>query len=155
SRSFVGAVLATMVPVSAARADEQTPPAPPAAPAPTTATTAAPTAPAIATPSPTSTTSLTPTATAAPTDTEHKPAIPSIAQAGPPPAGGTVEAATPVDTVEEKATPEVELNGSFDAYSGVNFTNPDSGLNKLRAFDTEDRGFSLNYAELVLARNKG
>jgi len=56
---------------------------------------------------------------------------------------------------EEEATPEVNLNGSIDAYSGINFARPGSNLNKLRAFDTQDGGLALNYAEIVVAKTTG
>ena len=51
--------------------------------------------------------------------------------------------------------PPIELSGSVDVYSGYNFNGTSSGLNEMRAFDTQDGGFALNYAELVIARNRG
>ena len=139
---IVAAALATIASATPARADEPAPTQP------------APTGQALV-----PTTEPTATATPATTEAEKKPPSPTVAQATPPPAPvpvATVEAGA-APSVEEKASepPELELNGSFDAYSGVNFARPDSNVNKLRAFDTQDGGFALNYAELVLARNKG
>ena len=87
-------------------------------------------------------------ATAPTSEAEKKPPPPEVAQT-------TSAEVTAEKSPEEKATPNVELNGSIDAYSGINFARPDSKLNKLRAFDTQDGGFALNYAEVVLARNTG
>lgn len=128
-RSLVGAALATIAFAGSAHADEQDATAPAVVP---TTTTSAPPDPA---------TSPTPEA-------ETKPTPPEVAQTSA--AEVTVE-----KPPEEVATPKVELNGSIDAYSGINFARPDSNLNKLRAFDTQDGGFALNYAEIVLARNTG
>jgi hypothetical protein len=137
-RILVRAALAMIVLASPAHAEEAAGTAPGLVPTTSTATTAAPGS----TPAPPTT-----------TDAEHA-ASPEVAQAPPPPTlVATAEA--PETPAEETPTPELQLNGSFDAYTGVNFTNPDSGSNRLRAFDGEDRGFALNYAELVLARNKG
>jgi hypothetical protein len=99
-------------------------------------------------------TTATPAAPAPTAEADHPTPAPEVAQESPPPSV-VATAETPEAPAEETPTPELQLNGSFDAYSGVNFTNPDSGVNRLRAFDGEDRGFALNYAELVLARNKG
>lgn len=148
ARSFVGAAITIVAFAGPAHADEpiaasvtETTTAPTTAPPPTTTALA------------TATTTTTPAATPAATPTT---ATPAVAQAAPPPpaATATVEA-TPADTGEDKPTPEIELNGSFDAYSAVNFTRPDSNVNKLRAFDSQHGGMALNYAELVLSRNKG
>lgn len=110
---------------------------------------------------------VTPPAPPAPTEAPAPPAAPAedttVAQATPVPASApvatvdTAPAITAEEKPDEQATtpPNVELNGSFDAYSAVNFTRPDSNVNKLRAFDGQDGGLALNYAELVLARNKG
>lgn len=81
-------------------------------------------------------------------EAETKPAPPVVAET-------TAADVTAEKPPEETPTPNVELNGSIDAYSGINFARPDSNLNKLRAFDTQDGGFALNYAEIVLARNTG
>lgn len=155
SCSFVGAALVTVAFAGSARADEPAAPAP----APAVATTTQPTsaAPAPTAPATTATTPTTAPPAAAPTVPEaEKKASPAVAQATPPTSPTTVSAeATPADTGEEKPTPEIELNGSFDAYSAMNFSRPDSNINKLRAFDTQHGGMALNYAELVLARNKG
>src|SRR5215470_4992870 len=65
---------------------------------------------------------------------------------------------TPAAKAEEKQadTPTpIELSGSVDVYSGYNFNSTSSGINQMRAFDTQDGGFALNYAELVIARNRG
>ncbi|HEY5948918.1 MAG TPA: porin [Kofleriaceae bacterium] len=144
--SFAGAALAAIAFASpAARADEPAATAPGVVPttAPAATTPLAPAAPATGT-----------AATPAPAE-EHAPPAPAVAQSTPPPGSGNSVEATPETPAEEAPAPELTLNGSIDAYSGVNFTNPDSGVNKLRAFDTADRGFALNYAELVLARSKG
>lgn len=129
-RSLVGAALATIALASPALADEPEATAPPVV---STATTSAPAEPAT-------------------------PPAPEADKAPPPPpvvAQTTSEPVTVEKSPEEQASTEVNLNGSIDAYSGVNFARPGSNLNKLRAFDTQDGGFALNYAEIVLARNTG
>ena len=86
------------------------------------------------------------------------PPTPEAEKKPPPPpevAQTTSEAVITEKSPEEQASTEVNLNGSIDAYSGVNFARPDSKLNKLRAFDTQDGGLALNYAEIVVARNTG
>ena len=65
------------------------------------------------------------------------------------------QADQPVSPPAPSEPPPIELSGSLDVYSGYNFNGTNSGLNEMRAFDTQDGGFALNYAELVIARNRG
>src|SRR5579884_1920895 len=51
--------------------------------------------------------------------------------------------------------PPIELGGMVDVYSGYNFNSTSTGVNEMRAFDTQDGGVALNFAKLTLMRNRG
>jgi hypothetical protein len=75
------------------------------------------------------------------------------ADQAPAPTGAADTGTTPPAATPEP--PQLEISGMLDVYSGYNFNGTNSGVNKIRAFDVQDGGFALNYAELVVARNRG